>query len=871
MAKKPKQLREVLPVTFLLLTFKGRIDRQTYWLASLFMWSNFYIFYKVFGFIGGEKLTLPFIPLMLWGISAVSTKRFHDRGKSGLNMLWIFVPVAGLIYIFYQLALRRGEKGANIYGEVPGSELDYYKNDDGEVIPHLKTQERVINDVTGLNPVIVREVFRPATVDELAEKIRTTTGPVSVGGGRFSMGGQTASEQSLHIDMRQLNRVVSFSAAEKTITVEAGIRWCDIQEYVDAYDLSVEIMQTYANFTVGGALSVNAHGRYMGLGPLILSVSEITLILADGELRTCNRQTNADLFCAAIGGYNAVGIIAEATLRLAENICVKRTAKKLRRGEYAKFFNYAVKDDRKIIFHNGDIYPPHYKNMRAVSWAFTLDKPTHKTRLMPLRSGYPAHRYFLWDMTETPQGKWRREYVIDPLVYFFKAVHTRNYEAGYDVAELEPGSREKSTYVLQEYFIPVGQFDVFSARMAEILTRHRVNMVNISVRYAVADKESYLAWASTETFAFVMYYKQRVGDADKTSVAVWTRELIDAVLASGGAYYLPYQVHATPAQFHQAYPRARELLALKARIDPDYRFRNVLWNTYYLPAATEVISESVFSRVLATAAGNDGIYKFLQNVFRLYPEEKFHNLILKAERECKTDAEKYRQIQEGLPGIKPFLADFRLAIPALFKQKAEITRQTLALLNGVRQVSGYLEIGTTGRYLSRLKRRLRIGGSIYLMNDRAPGNSPVDILDREGVAQIGKFVALNDYRIQPHTIEPGSLELITCYIGLHHIKPEEFDGFLSFIAASLKRGGKFILRDHHVDTAAMADFVSLVHTVFNAGTGETWETEAREYRKFRPLGEWVEILAKYGLSDSGERILQANDPTANTLMLFEKR
>jgi len=31
-------------------------------------------------------------------------------------------------------------------------------------------------------------------------------------------------------------------------------------------------MQSYANFTVGGSLSVNVHGRYVNQGPLILSV-----------------------------------------------------------------------------------------------------------------------------------------------------------------------------------------------------------------------------------------------------------------------------------------------------------------------------------------------------------------------------------------------------------------------------------------------------------------------------------------------------------------------------------------------------------------------------------------------------------------------
>ena len=61
--------------------------------------------------------------------------------------------------------------------------------------------------------------------------------------------------------------------------VQAGARWCDIQRFIDPHGLSVKIMQTYANFTVGGALSVNCHGRYVGLGPLVLSVRAIRVVL----------------------------------------------------------------------------------------------------------------------------------------------------------------------------------------------------------------------------------------------------------------------------------------------------------------------------------------------------------------------------------------------------------------------------------------------------------------------------------------------------------------------------------------------------------------------------------------------------------------
>jgi FAD/FMN-containing dehydrogenase len=128
----------------------------------------------------------------------------------------------------------------------------------------MQNNSLIVNDVTGLNPVAVWAISKPRSVEEVVEAVRRTDGAISVGGGHFSMGGQTASPNTLHLDLRELKKVVAFYPAEKIIRVQAGIRWCDIQRFVDPHDLAVKIMQTYANFTVGGALSVNCHGRYMG-------------------------------------------------------------------------------------------------------------------------------------------------------------------------------------------------------------------------------------------------------------------------------------------------------------------------------------------------------------------------------------------------------------------------------------------------------------------------------------------------------------------------------------------------------------------------------------------------------------------------------
>jgi SAM-dependent methyltransferase len=614
------------------------------------------------------------------------------------------------------------------------------------------------------------------------------------------------------------------------------------------------------------------------MGPLILSVRALRLVMADGAVIDATRDQNAEHFFGAIGGYGGLGVIVEAELELADNTRVQRLNRKMGVAEYLSHFKSVIRGDARAVFHNADLYPPEFTRVRSVTWVQTDAPATEPRRLHESGQSYPLHRYFVWAVTETPLGKWRREYLIDPLLFRKKIVHWRNFEASYDVAELEPASREHATFVLQEYFCPVERFEEFTAKMAEILQRHRVNALNVSVRHANADPGSCLAWARGETFAFVLYYKQRTRDNAKNRVAVWTRELIDAAISVGGAYYLPYQPHATAEQFHAAYPRARELFALKAKLDPSFRFRNVLWDRYYAPtlaapaaaAAPVLAATSDFHAVFHDVELSDAFYRFLQNVYRLYPEDRFHTLIRDACERFGSEEDIYRHLQRELPRLKPVLADFRFALPSLAKQKQEMTRQTLSLLGDRRRIDGYVEIGTTGRYAGALRKALQLNGRLVLANAVRPTMSPVDIVERGQLRPLGEFIDIGDHRPLPAALPDASCDLISCYVGLHHCEPTELPAFVASIARVLRPGGAFILRDHDVSDEPMRALVALAHTVFNAGLGEPWEVNAKERRHFAPISHWVDALAAAGLRDSGARLAQANDPTRNLLMSFVK-
>jgi hypothetical protein len=278
-----------------------------------------------------------------------------------------------------------------------------------------------------------------------------------------------------------------------------------------------------------------------------------------------------------------------------------------------------------------------------------------------------------------------------------------------------------------------------------------------------------------------------------------------------------------------------------------------------------------FRRIYGDPALRERFFLFLQNIFHLYPEQKFHALITELSSQYASDAEVYAALLERLPAIKPRLGAVTHSLPALAKQKDEMTRQSLALLGESREIDGYLEIGTTGRYVSSLDHHLRMKGRTYLLNDVAPTYSPVDVLERGGLRKRGHFVPLGSYdAFAGDEIPEQSLDLVTNFIGFHHCPDEQLAGFVASIRRVLRPGGRFLLRDHDVDGESQWALVALAHDVYNAGLYISWSENHAQIRRFRSIPEWREYLTAAGFAPTQSQLAQDKDPTRNLLLEFVK-
>ena len=436
-----------------------------------------------------------------------------------------------------------------------------------------------VRDIAAIGETPVRGIVRPRSVADVVRMLRESRGPISIGGAGCSMGGQTACPGSLHVDMRGLQRI-QVDPIRMRARVQAGTRWRDLQDRLDPLGLSVRIMQSYSNFSIGGSLSVNCHGRYVGRGPLVNSVRALQLVAADGRLLELSRERQPELFAAVVGGYGGLGIVTEAELDLDRNERIARSAERVALQDYPAYFAERVLADPDAVLHNADMAPPDFDGTVAVTWRRTDDPPTSTERLVPRGADYSRQQTLIWATSELPGGDGIRDRELTQRLLSERIVAWRNHEASLDIASLEPRTRRFSTYLLQEYFIPVPAFLDFAGAMTRILRDHDVNVLNVSIRHSPADRDSLLRWAPVDVFSFVLYHKQRNTQAADRQAGEWTRMLVDAALDCGGRHYLPYRLHATSAQFLRAYPEAREFAALKSLVDPINRFRNQLWDRY---------------------------------------------------------------------------------------------------------------------------------------------------------------------------------------------------------------------------------------------------------------------------------------------------
>ena len=116
---------------------------------------------------------------------------------------------------------------------------------------------------------------------------------------------------------------------------QAGITWGRVISALDPLGFGPKVMQSNNDFGVAATFAVNAHGWPVPHGPMGSTVRSVEMILPGGDLVTCSRTENTELFTHAMGGYGLTGLITSIEVEMAPNLLLEPTYEKVPSGGFA--------------------------------------------------------------------------------------------------------------------------------------------------------------------------------------------------------------------------------------------------------------------------------------------------------------------------------------------------------------------------------------------------------------------------------------------------------------------------------------------------------------------------------------------------------
>jgi FAD/FMN-containing dehydrogenase len=459
------------------------------------------------------------------------------------------------------------------------------------IAPAAATQRTILNDASRLSPT---PVARHATIskpgwNDLIERIRAelkeataAKRPVAASVARHSMGGQSLPRDGTAITLD--GGALEMDTAAMTYRTSAGNRWWDVIRILDPKGFSPAVMQSNSDFGVGSTFCVNAHGWPVPHGPFGSTVKAIRMVLADGTLMQCSRSENAELFALAMGGYGLFGIIVELDVEMTPNQLLEPKFERMAPERFAEQFVRTIDTDHAVTMAYGRMSVSR-KNFFDDALMVTYRPVANQPAPLPAVTSSGKLTGLLDDMYRAQTGweaakgfRWLVESRIGPTITGGRA--TRNSLMAEPVINLAQKDMRR-TDILHEYFVAPERFAEFVVACRDIIPKSRAEFLNVTLRYVAEDKTPVLSIAPVRRIAAVMSFSQEATPEGEIDMMATTEALIERVTAMGGAFYLPYRLHARRDQVEKAYPAMSSFVAAKRRYDPDLLFRNAMWDAYF--------------------------------------------------------------------------------------------------------------------------------------------------------------------------------------------------------------------------------------------------------------------------------------------------
>ena len=161
-------------------------------------------------------------------------------------------------------------------------------------------------------------VLRPSTVEQVAEAFADARGKgmsLALRGSGCSYGDAATSVGGHVLDLSRMNRILAFDPATGVADVEPGVTLRDLWRRSITHGFWPRVVTGTMAVSIGGAASMNVHGKNnYALGSFGECVRSFDLLTPRGDLVHCTRESDPELFHAAISGFGMLGCFTRLQL-----------------------------------------------------------------------------------------------------------------------------------------------------------------------------------------------------------------------------------------------------------------------------------------------------------------------------------------------------------------------------------------------------------------------------------------------------------------------------------------------------------------------------------------------------------------------------
>lgn len=166
----------------------------------------------------------------------------------------------------------------------------------------------------GNYPTVEKEMISDDDIEKIKLFVKDRKEVIARGNGRC-YGDASLGE---HIfSTKRLNKFISFDRLNGVLECESGVLLSEILDVIVPEGYFLYVTPGTKFISVGGALASDVHGKnHHAEGCFSEYVFEFKLMNGKGDVLTCSREENSDLFWATIGGMGLTGIILSVKFKL---------------------------------------------------------------------------------------------------------------------------------------------------------------------------------------------------------------------------------------------------------------------------------------------------------------------------------------------------------------------------------------------------------------------------------------------------------------------------------------------------------------------------------------------------------------------------